>query len=596
MSNNRVDFTINIGGNAYRGVADLTDKVEGLNASASKTSTLFSRLSSVAFGLNNIFYAVGSVVRSVAGTMGSLEQASNAQQEATAKLTQVMRNMMGAADADTKSILDLASAQQALGVIGDEVQLAGAQELSTYLTKTSTLKRLMPVLNDMVAQQYGFNATQEQSVNIATMLGKVMDGQVGALSRYGYKFDEVQEKILKNGTEAERAATLYEVVESAVGGVNAALAATPEGKMQQLRNDFSDIQEEIGKAYVDLRSRLVPSLSVAVNRVKSLVENFNRIGGFSVVIDKIRTALNNAATAIKDVLPIVAGVTAAVGILTLAVKWQDIALSLLIVKEGIHTAAMGAAAAATALWTKVQTALNVVLTANPIGLIIAAAAALIGVIVYLVSHIKGWGTAWKGVVGFCSNSWKAFASEVSYLWEKVSNGVMNGMDKIRMAWYRFRETLGLGDSDANREALAKLSGDVKKRQEQMAKASNAAGKYARAAADSWKSIDLKWEKTDFAKVKKNISQKLGITDRSTTTSTNVTNDSSLNETLSTSSETINSGGKNVKNYNITINGGLIGSVDNHFASTDEDPASASGFIDRLRDTLLMVVNDVNYAG
>lgn len=596
MSNKRVDFTINIGGNAYRGVADLTDKVEGLNASASKTSTLFSRLSSVAFGLNNIFYAVGSVVRSVAGTMSGLEQASNAQQEATTKLTQVMRNMMGAADADTKSILDLASAQQALGVIGDEVQLAGAQELSTYLTKTSTLKRLLPVLNDMTAQQYGFNATQEQSVNIATMLGKVMDGQVGALSRYGYKFDEVQEKILKNGTEAERAATLYEVVESAVGGVNAALAATPEGKMQQLRNDFSDIQEEVGKAYVDLRSKLVPSLSVAVNRVKSLVENFNRIGGFSVVIDKIRTALNNAATAIKDVLPIVAGVTAAVGILTLAVKWQDIALSLLIVKEGIHTAAMGAAAAATALWTKVQTALNVVLTANPIGLIIAAAAALIGVIVYLVSHIKGWGTAWKGVVGFCSNSWKAFASEVSYLWEKVSNGVMNGMDKIRMAWYRFRETLGLGDSDANREALAKLSGDVKKRQEQMAKASNAAGKYARAAADSWKSIDLKWEKTDFAKVKKNISQKLGITDRSTTTSTNVTNDSSLNETLSTSSETINSGGKNVKNYNITINGGLIGSVDNHFASTDEDPASASGFIDRLRDTLLMVVNDVNYAG
>ena len=31
MSNNRVDFTINIGGNAYRGVADFTDKVEGLN-------------------------------------------------------------------------------------------------------------------------------------------------------------------------------------------------------------------------------------------------------------------------------------------------------------------------------------------------------------------------------------------------------------------------------------------------------------------------------------------------------------------------------------------------------------------------------------
>ncbi len=38
------------------------------------------------------------------------------------------------------------------------------------------------------------------------MLGKVMDGQTGALSRYGYSFDAIQEQILKYGTEAQRAA------------------------------------------------------------------------------------------------------------------------------------------------------------------------------------------------------------------------------------------------------------------------------------------------------------------------------------------------------------------------------------------------------
>lgn len=105
-----------------------------------------------------------------------------------------MRNTMDAREADIQSIKDLCSAQQELGVIGDEVQLAGAQELATYLSEKQSLEQLIPVMNDMLAQQYGLNASQENAAQIATMLGKVMDGQTGALSRYGYKFDEAQEK------------------------------------------------------------------------------------------------------------------------------------------------------------------------------------------------------------------------------------------------------------------------------------------------------------------------------------------------------------------------------------------------------------------
>ena len=76
----------------------------------------------------------------------------NAQAEAETKLAAVMRNTMGARTSEINSIKALASEQQRLGVIGDEVQLAGAQELGTYLTKADNLKKLMPVMNDMVAQ------------------------------------------------------------------------------------------------------------------------------------------------------------------------------------------------------------------------------------------------------------------------------------------------------------------------------------------------------------------------------------------------------------------------------------------------------------
>ena len=190
--------------------------------------------------------ALSNMVGKLNAAIKSLTSSYAAQETAEAKLAQVMRNTMGASDAEFQSIKDLTSAQQQLGVIGDEVQLAGAQELGTYLEKTETLKKLIPVMNDMVAQQYGLEASQESAVGIATMLGKVMEGQVGALSRYGYSFDEVEEKILKFGTEEERATVLAKVVTESVGGMNEALAQTDSGKMAQLSNYLGDIKEQMG--------------------------------------------------------------------------------------------------------------------------------------------------------------------------------------------------------------------------------------------------------------------------------------------------------------------------------------------------------------
>lgn len=174
-----------------------------------------------------------SGLQQLSEVLQSYTRVAAAQEEVETKLATNMRNTMGARAEDIESIKALCSAQQRLGVIGDEVQMAGAQELATYLTKKQTLERLIPVMNDMIAQQYGLSATQESAANIATMLGKVMDGQVGALSRYGYKFDDVQEQVLRFGSEEERCAVLAEVVESAVGGMNEELGKTDAGKAKQ---------------------------------------------------------------------------------------------------------------------------------------------------------------------------------------------------------------------------------------------------------------------------------------------------------------------------------------------------------------------------
>ena len=67
-----------------------------------------------------------SGLQQLTGLMQTYTAASALQEESEAKLANNMRNTMGAREEDIQSIKDLCSAQQQLGVIGDEVQLSGA--------------------------------------------------------------------------------------------------------------------------------------------------------------------------------------------------------------------------------------------------------------------------------------------------------------------------------------------------------------------------------------------------------------------------------------------------------------------------------------
>ena len=242
------------------------------------------------------FQNVITGIQQLTGIMRTYTAANAAQVEAETKLANNMRNTMGARDEDIQSIKDLCAAQQQLGVIGDEVQLAGAQELATYLEKKSSLEKLIPVMNDMVAQQYGLNATQESAANIATMLGKVMDGQVGALLRYGYKFDEAQEQILKFGTEEQRAAVLAEVVESAVGGMNEELAKTDAGKAKQAANDIGDMKEQVGALFASIEPTIIAvgELGMAFMAIGT---TYNGIKGVIVGFSGLATAIKGTTVA-----------------------------------------------------------------------------------------------------------------------------------------------------------------------------------------------------------------------------------------------------------------------------------------------------------
>jgi len=180
-------------------------------------------------------------------------EAYNLQVEGETKLTEVMTKRIGATDAEIKSVMNLAREEQKRGIFGDELIISGQQQLATFASTADTLKLLTPAMNNLVAQQKGVNAGTGDFVNIANLMGKALQGQVGALTRVGISFDETQEKVLKNGNEMERAAILAEVITDNVGDMNTALRQTDAGKIAAAENAIGDLKEGIGKMLIPLK-------------------------------------------------------------------------------------------------------------------------------------------------------------------------------------------------------------------------------------------------------------------------------------------------------------------------------------------------------
>lgn len=251
-------------------------------------------LGAVSFGLD----AISGALSSLQGMMKGLTDAYDVQVEAETKLETVMRQRMNATEAEIQSIKDLCSAQQQLGVIGDEVQLAGAQQVSTFLQTREALETLIPAMNNLVAQQKGLNATSGDAVTIGNLLGKAMQGQTTALKRVGITFSAAEERAVKYGTEQERAAALAKIITNNVGEMNAALARTDAGRMKQLDNAVGDLKEQIG----GLVKGIQPYVTTA-NQCVIAGNNLIKLGqGFAPLIQKTLawvTAINGATVATK---------------------------------------------------------------------------------------------------------------------------------------------------------------------------------------------------------------------------------------------------------------------------------------------------------
>ncbi|MBQ6577222.1 MAG: hypothetical protein IJL91_05690 [Bacteroidales bacterium] len=230
------------------------------------------------------FKALGDLANQLSYAFKGLTDAYAVQQQAETQLETAMRNTMDAMDEDIQSIKNLTAAQQQMGVIGDEVQLAGAERLATFLKEKESLEKLIPVMNDVAAARYGLNVNGSNMASIAEAIGKAMDGQTTALRRMGISLDENTANLIKNGTESERVTAIAAVLSAKFEGMNEALAKTTSGSMKQFTNRLGDIKESLGGAatsvmkVITVLSQLATSffgIERGASSIRSLAKIFN---------------------------------------------------------------------------------------------------------------------------------------------------------------------------------------------------------------------------------------------------------------------------------------------------------------------------------
>lgn len=284
------------------------------NAAAKAGSALYSGLSKASgfaskavSGIGKAAKGMATVVSGAAAAAGGYlvnfgKQAVDAALKAgevTAKFQQVAKNNNWS-DEEQKSLLGLNKTLGQTGVISGGTLKAAQAQLGTFALTADQVKTLTPALADMIANNKGYNATAQDGVQIANLLGKVMTGSATALSKYGVTMTDAQKKVLQEGSASEKAAMAAQVLEANFGGINKALADTPQGKMTILQHEIAGLKTSVGNdliaafggvggAVIKMVQAVEPLITAFFDKVASLAQ---KIGPplekvFDAVADKI---------------------------------------------------------------------------------------------------------------------------------------------------------------------------------------------------------------------------------------------------------------------------------------------------------------------
>lgn len=237
----QINLVFNGVDNVSQIVSQINQQMQNAEKSAGGLTNKLLRTSSAlqifSFAKNKVDMLAGSV----AGLVGEYQH----QLEMETRLATVMQARFGASGSTISAMKDVLNQQELATGYSYEMLTNGAQELATYITDAKTLKGLMPVLANM-AKQGGVNSEQGM-MNYATMLGKVMGGNMGGMSERGYIFTDAEKQAFKLMNEEQKLAFITKTVNESIGQQAGMLNALNTQSVQTLSIQMDNVRKSLGK-------------------------------------------------------------------------------------------------------------------------------------------------------------------------------------------------------------------------------------------------------------------------------------------------------------------------------------------------------------
>ena len=335
-------------------------------------------------------------------------------------------------------ISSFADITQAIHAIQTQMDITGttAKEASTTISGSwGSLKAAFE--NTLVGLTTGgemFDQSLDALVDSAKTFGQnVIPAITGALSGVGSLIESLAPVIVAElpSMVSDILPHLVSAAKSLVTGLISQLPALGRAVLDAIPSIFDGMTDVIGESSV---GKLKGSFEGLKNTITDTFSNIGPMlkdfceGGISTFCDALSTAMDLASGAISVIealSPVIGAVAGAIITYKGAVMLWNAAETAKNVVMGISTAA--------------QWALNVAMTANPIGIVIVAIGALVGAFIVLWNKSEGfrnfWINLWEKVKAIVTSAWEGIKAG----FEKIKNGISAVKEKVSTMWNGVKE-------------------------------------------------------------------------------------------------------------------------------------------------------------
>lgn len=278
MANNiQIEISANVS-SAVQGINQVNQKLDQLAAENEKTRKSFTAL---AVGFSAIATAgsvVFGVIQKIGQAVGSTITAYGAQTQAEIRLQSTLKATSNAIGMTATELVSLAESISQVTTYSDQEVLAVEQMLAaTRKISADIVPEATMAILDMAA------ATGDDAAGAAHDLAQALSdpaGEIESLKEKGIQLTEAQAENIKKVQEQnglyEAQKLLLKEVEGTYGGIAQALANTDTGKIDQLKNAWTDLKEGLGEMLMNSLDGVLDYTLSLVEKVEGFVSSHNK--------------------------------------------------------------------------------------------------------------------------------------------------------------------------------------------------------------------------------------------------------------------------------------------------------------------------------